>query len=159
MSDSWNSFADMLRAERDQIRVLNVIAMELTNALVENDTTAISLAERKLEVEQSRHNAVFLRRVETQKRGFGDITIASVIAYAPREIAWNLYGDMCEIQVSTRGLALTNENNKSLILAGMDRLMRTVAFIQRAGTEQPGTYKRRGTVPPPDGSVLVSRRA
>jgi len=159
MSDSWNSFADMLRAERDQIRVLNVIAMELTNALVENDTTAISLAERKLEVEQSRHNAVFLRRVETQKRGFGDMTIASVIAYAPREIAWNLYGDMCEIQVSTRGLALTNENNKSLILAGMDRLMRTVAFIQRAGTEQPGTYKRRGTVPPPDGSVLVSRRA
>jgi hypothetical protein len=159
MNDSWNSFADMLRAERDQMRVLNVVAMEMTNALVENDATAISLAERKLEVEQSRHNAVFQRRVETQKRGFGDMSIASVIAYAPREIAWNLYGDMCEIQISTHALGLTNENNKSLILAGMDRLMKTVAIIQRAGNEQPGTYKRRGTVPPPDGSVLVSRRA
>ena len=94
MSDSWNTFADMLRTERDQLRVLNVMAMEMTSALVENDATAISLAERKLEVEQSRHNAVFQRRVETQKRGFGDMSIANVIAYAPREIAWNLYGDM-----------------------------------------------------------------
>lgn len=159
MNDSWNSFADMLRAERDQLRVLNTVAVELTNALVEDSADAISLAERKLEVEQSRHNAVFVRRTETQKRGFGDMSIASVIAYAPREIAWNLYGDMCEIQVSTHALGITNENNKALIVAGMDRLMKTVAIIQRAGTEQPGTYKRRGTVPPPDGSVLVSRRA
>jgi len=159
MNDSWNSFADMLRAERDQLRVLNTVAVELTNALVEDNAEAISLAERKLEVEQSRHNAVFVRRTETQKRGFGDMSIASVIAYAPREIAWNLYGDMCEIQVSTHALGITNENNKALIVAGMDRLMKTVAIIQRAGTEQPGTYKRRGTVPPPDGSVLVSRRA
>ena len=159
MSESWNAFAAMLRAERDQLRALNVVAAEMTAALVANDVDAIALSERKLEVEQSRHTGVFVRRTETQKRGFGEMSISSVIAYAPREIAWNLYGDMCEIQVSTHALGLTNENNKALILAGMDRLMKTVAIIQRAGTEQPGTYKRRGTVPPPDGSVLVSRRA
>jgi hypothetical protein len=41
----------------------------------------------------------------------------------------------------------------------MERLARTVAVLQRAGTEQTGTYRRRGIVPPPDGSVIVSRRA
>ena len=62
MTDSWNAFADMLRAERDQMRVLNTVALELTNALVQNDAEAVALAERKLEVEQSRHHAVFVRR-------------------------------------------------------------------------------------------------
>jgi hypothetical protein len=64
-------------------------------------------------------------------------------------------------QLGTRGteLRLTVSNNKSLILAGLERLARTVAVLQRAGTEQTGTYRRRGVVPPPEGSVIVSRRA
>jgi hypothetical protein len=56
-------------------------------------------------------------------------------------------------------LQLTVANNRALIVAGLERLARTVAVLQRAGTEQTGTYKRRGVVPPPDGSVFVSRRA
>ena len=70
-----------------------------------------------------------------------------------------LHGTAQEITVRGIALQLTVSNNKALILAGMERLARTVAVMQRAGTEQPGTYKRRGTVPPPSGSVIVSRRA
>ena len=56
-------------------------------------------------------------------------------------------------------LSITNGNNKALILGGMDRLVKIVNVMQKASTEQTGTYKRRGTVPVTDGSVLVSRRA
>jgi hypothetical protein len=70
-----------------------------------------------------------------------------------------MYATMHELGTHGIALRLTVSNNKSLILAGMDRLARTVAVLQRAGTEQTGTYRRRGVVPPPDGSVIVSRRA
>jgi hypothetical protein len=31
--------------------------------------------------------------------------------------------------------------------------------MQKSLGEQPGTYRRRGTVPPPNGSLIVSRNA
>jgi hypothetical protein len=63
--------------------------------------------------------------------------------------------------MQTRGIAikLTVDNNKALILAGLERLQKTLALLQQAGAERTGTYRRRGTIPPPSGSVLVSRKA
>ena len=55
-------------------------------------------------------------------------------------------------------LAITINNNKALILAGMERLRKTVELIHDAMTESTGTYKRRGTFPRPS-SVIVSRKA
>jgi hypothetical protein len=94
-----------------------------------------------------------------QRRGFGQLTLRQVCAYAPPATRRRLYWAAHELGIRGISLRLTVQNNKALILAGMDRLARTVAVLQRAGTEQTGTYRRRGIIPPPSGSVLVSRRA
>jgi hypothetical protein len=56
-------------------------------------------------------------------------------------------------------LAITVNNNKALILAGMERLQKTVELIHESMTETTGTYKRRGNVPKANSSVIVSRKA
>jgi hypothetical protein len=93
------------------------------------------------------------------KRGFGDLTLQQVCAYTPGPLRRTVYGTLHEM--TTRGIALriTNGNNKALIMAGLERLQKTIALLQRSFTEQPGTYKRRGTVPLANGSVIVSRKA
>ncbi len=155
----WQQFCDLLVEENRVLGVLGTAALGLTDALVTNDANAIEPAERRVEGQRVLHGMAYAQRIAMQRRGFGTLTLAQVCAYAPPALRRTMYATAHEI--TTRGIALqiTVSNNKALILAGMERLARTVAVLQRAGTEQTGTYRRRGVVPPPDGSVIVSRRA
>ncbi len=155
----WQQFARLVGEENRLLAGLNVAALRLTDALVRNEPAAIEAAERRLEAQRVLHGTAFAQRIAMQRAGFGNLTLEQVCAHAPGSLRRWLHGTVQ--QLSTRGteLRLTVSNNKSLILAGLERLARTVAVLQRAGTEQTGTYRRRGTVPPPEGSVIVSRRA
>ncbi|HZW54073.1 MAG TPA: flagellar export chaperone FlgN [Candidatus Elarobacter sp.] len=155
----WQRFAELLTEENRRLAELGEAALRLTDALVRNEPDAIETAERRVEAQRVLHGTAYAQRVAMQRRGFGKLTLAQVCAYAPPALRRPMYASVKELE--TRGLALklTVSNNKALILAGMERLARTVAVLQRAGTEQSGTYRRRGVVPPPDGSVIVSRRA
>jgi hypothetical protein len=155
----WQRFAELLGAESGALGDLGTAALELTDALVVNDAAGIEAAERRVAGRVVLHASAYQQRVGMQKRGFGTLTLPQVCAYAPPALRRALHGYAHEIGVRTIALTITASNNKALILAGMDRLARSVAVIQHAGTEHPGTYKRRGTVPPPTGSVIVSRRA
>ncbi len=155
----WQKFADLLAEENRLLGALGEAALRLTDALVANDPEAIDAADRRVEAQRVLHGTAYAQRVAMQRRGFGTLTLQQVCAYAPPALRRAMYG--CVHELGTRGISLklTVSNNKALILAGMERLARTVAVLQRAGTEQTGTYRRRGVVPPPDGSVIVSRRA
>src|ERR1700722_1068000 len=155
----WQQFARLVGEENRRLAELNAAALRLTDALAGNDPAAIDAAERRLEGQRVRHGTAFAQRIAMQRTGFGTLTLEQVSAYAPGSLRRWLHGTVQ--QLATRGpeLRLTVSNNKSLFLAGLERLARTVAVLQRAGTEQTGTYRRRGIVPPPEGSVIVSRRA
>lgn len=155
----WQRFAELLAEENRLLGALGHAALRLTDALVANDPDGIEAAERRVEAQRVLHGTAYAQRIAMQRRGFGQLTLTQVCAYAPPALRRTMYGTVHEL--GTRGIALklTVSNNKALILAGMERLARTVAVLQRAGTEQTGTYRRRGVVPPPDGSVIVSRRA
>jgi hypothetical protein len=155
----WDQFGALLTEESRLLGELGNAALGLTQALVDNDPEVIEAAERRLEAQLVLHATAYGARMGMQQRGFGKLTLAQVCAYAPPSLRRALHATTQEIAVRGIALKLTVSNNKALILAGMERLARTVAVIQRAGTEQTGTYKRRGTVPPPSGSVIVSRRA
>ena len=155
----WEQFGALLTEESRLLGDLGNAALGLTQALVDNDPEAIEAAERRLEAQLVLHGSAYGARTGMQQRGFGKLTLGQVCAYAPPLLRRALHATAQEITVRGIALKLTVSNNKALILAGMERLARTVAVMQRVGTEQPGTYKRRGTVPPPSGSVIVSRRA
>jgi hypothetical protein len=155
----WQKFGAMIAQECRLLNELGAAALALTDALVNNDPNAIETAERRVEARRVLHGTAYAQRVAMQRRGFGTLTLAQVCAYAPAALRRPFYGVVHELGTSGAALQMTVSNNKSLILAGMERLARTVAVLQRAGTEQTGTYRRRGVVPPPDGSVIVSRRA
>jgi hypothetical protein len=155
----WQKFGELLSEESRLLGELGNAALGLTQALVDNDPEAIERAERRVEAQLVLHSSAYGQRVGMQQRGFGTLTLPQVCAYAPPPLRRAMQASVQEITVRGIALRITVSNNKALILAGMERLARTVAMMQRAGTEQPGTYKRRGTVPPPSGSVIVSRRA
>jgi GNAT superfamily N-acetyltransferase len=155
----WQKFDELLSEEARLLVELVGAALGLTDALVANDPAAIEKCERRLEAQRVLHGTAFAQRVAMQRRGFGTLTLQQVCAYAPAALRRRLQALVHEIGTRTIELQLTVSNNKALILAGMERLAKTVQVLQRAGTEQTGTYKRRGVVPPPDGSVIVSRRA
>jgi hypothetical protein len=155
----WQRFGELLGEENRLLGELGTAALEMTDALVHNDPARIEAAGRRLEKHRILHGTAFAQRVAMQRKGFGELALPQVCAYAPPALRRRLHATVHEL--STRGIALklTVSNNKALILAGMDRLARIVKVLQRAGTEQTGTYRRRGIVPPPEGSVIVSRRA
>lgn len=155
----WDRFAELLGEENRLLGELGTAALGLTDALVANDPELIDAAERRVEARRVLHGTAYAARLAMQRRGFGTLTLAQVCAYAPPPLRRRLHG--CAHEITTRGITLkmTVSNNKALILAGMERLAKTVAVLQRAGTEQTGTYRRRGIIPPPDGSVIVSRKA
>jgi hypothetical protein len=155
----WERFAELLGEENRLLGDLGEAALRLTDALVRNDPDAIEASERRVEAQRVLHGTAHAARLAMQRRGFGTLTLAQVCAYAPPALRRTMYGAAKGLETRGVALRLTVSNNKALILAGMERLARTVAVLQRAGTEQTGTYRRRGVVPPPDGSVLVSRRA
>lgn len=155
----WQKFAELLGEENRLLGELTGAAMRLTDALVNNEPAAIEAAERRLEAQRVLHGTAYAQRVAMQRRGFGTLTLEQVCAYAPGPLRRWMYGTVHQIVTRGTELRLSVSNNKALILAGLERLARTVAVLQRAGTEQTGTYRRRGIVPPPEGSVIMSRRA
>jgi hypothetical protein len=158
-ASSWQAFAAMVDEENAALSELEKAALRMTQALVGADPAAIMAANRALEGQRLVFLSANQRRRMMQRKGFGKLGIKQVCAYAPPALRRILYSRVHE--VATRGIALqlTVNNNKALILAGMQRLARTVEVLQRTMTEQPGTYRRRGVVPLVSGSVIVSRKA
>lgn len=159
MSASWESFRTLLQEESRLLGELNAAAVGLTDALVANDVERIHSCERRLESCRILHAEGQRKRHLMQKAGFRDLTLEQVCAYAPGPMRRVFQGLARELTVHGISLAITVNNNKALILAGMERLQKTFALIQDAMTESTGTYRRRGTVPKAGGSVIVSRRA
>ncbi|MGB8265493.1 MAG: hypothetical protein WCE44_04165 [Candidatus Velthaea sp.] len=158
-TDSWRNFGDNLVAENKALAQLGTATLELTQALVGGKPADIEAADKKVNA----YRVVFLvahdRRIQLQTRGFGDLELQKVCVYAPAAMRRPLVALVKDMEIRGIALQLTVSNNKALILAGLERLQRTVRVIQESMTEKPGTYKRRGIVPPPSGSVLVSRKA
>lgn len=155
----WQRFAELLEEENRLLGELGEAALALTDALVANVPDAIEGAQRRLEAKRVLHGTAYAARIAMQRRGFGTLTVQQVCAYAPPALRRPLYGATHSIETRSIALKITVGNNKALILAGLERLANTVALLQRAGTEQTGTYRRRGIVPPAEGSVIVSSRA
>jgi hypothetical protein len=155
----WQSFAKLLGEENRLLAELNAAALKLTEALVANSPELIESAERRLEAQRVLHGVAYAQRIAMQKKGFGNLTLQQVCAYAPPTLRRWMYGTVHQIGIRGIELKLTVSNNKALILAGLERLARTVALLQSTATEQTGTYRRRGVIPPPEGSVIVSRKA
>lgn len=158
-SDSWEAFAEALRAETELLARIDRDSIALTEALVRRDAARIEAVNRRLEANRLAHHHASVRRQTMQRRGFGEMALHQVIDYAPRKLKLRLRGYFSELSQRAISIQITTRNNKGLILAGMDRLLKVVSLLQRATAEQPRTYKRRGFVPPPDNSVLVSRKA
>ena len=159
MSASWDGFRDLLQDESRLLGDLGRAALGMTDALVKNEPELIMAAERRLEAARVLHAQAQRRRAAMQEAGFGELTLEQVCAYAPGAMRRVFLGLSRELTIRGISLAITINNNKALILAGMERLQKTVALIQETMTESTGTYKRRGIIPKPAGSVIVSRKA
>ena len=158
MNDSWDSFANALGDEAAQLGRVNEAALKLTQALVENDADSIVAAERVLDDVRKSYVSAAGRRRGMQARGFGNLTLRQVCAYAPRQLMPTLNQRLVELTTGAISLGITTNNNKAIIASGMERLMKVTSVLQKAASDAPGTYKRRGYVPPPSNSVLVSSR-
>ena len=156
---SWDSFRVLLQEESRLLGELNTVALAMSDALVHKDLDRINATERRLEGQRILHHTARRARLQMQSTGFGELTLEQVCAYAPgpmRRVFQQISRDMAIKGIS---LAMTVNNNKALILAGMERLQKTVELIHDAMTEKTGTYKRRGIVPKQNSSVIVSRKA
>ncbi len=159
MSDSWDAFGAALREEAQLLKRTHEAALLLTQALVKNDATEILECERVLDSARRAYHSASGKRRGMQIRGFGSLTLRQVCLYAPRQL-WPTFNQrLVELTTTSIGLKITNNNNKALIQAGMQRLVKITAALQKAAQDTPGTYKRRGFVPPPTNSVLVSSNA
>ena len=158
-ADSWEAFTAAIDAEALCLQAMQHYGLMLTEALVRNVPTEIETAQRELEYARIRHLRAASSRRAMQQRGFGTMTLSELSGYAPPNFANHIRMRVTEMSYGFTALGITNNNNRALILGGMDRLVKVVSVMQKASTEQTGTYKRRGTVPVTDGSVLVSRRA
>jgi hypothetical protein len=159
VSDSWDAFSAALLDEAMLLRRVHDAALALTAALVARNVTQISETERSLDGARRAHLTASGKRRGMQVRGFGTLTLRQVCAYAPRTMWPTLNQRVVELTTTSISLGITNNNNKALIMNGMDRLMKVTAALQKAANDGPGTYKRRGYVPPPTNSVLVSSSA
>jgi hypothetical protein len=158
-AESWGGFADALRQECAELARVEDISLALTSALIERNASRIGSVNEQLEAARVAHQAMQAKRHAMQRRGFGELPLTKVIDYAPRAVAMKLRGYSSQLAYRAISIGITTRNNKSLILAGMDRLLKVVTLLQRTASDQPRTYRRRGVVPPPDNSVLVSRKA
>jgi hypothetical protein len=158
VSDSWDAFAAVLQDESMTMKRLNGAALALTQVLLDGTPEAIASADAQLNAARSAHQAVSAKRRGMQVRGFGTMTLKQVCAYAPRHLAPQLGQRVAELAHGSISLGITITNNKSLIVAGLERLVKTTAKLQESMTERTGVYKRRGYVAPPGASVLVSSK-
>jgi len=159
VNDSWDAFCAALVDESSLLRRVHDAALELTAALVARNVGLISETERALDSARRAYQTASGKRRGMQVRGFGTLTLRQVCAYAPRTLWPALNQRVVELTTTSISLGITNNNNKALIMNGMDRLMKVTAALQKAANDGPGTYKRRGYVPPPTNSVLVSSQA
>ncbi|GAC1410529.1 MAG: hypothetical protein NVSMB64_19720 [Candidatus Velthaea sp.] len=156
---SWDAFAGALADESRLLGELAAAALAMTGALVSGSPADVDRTERRLEGQRVLYSHAHSARMSMQQRGFGELTLQEVCAYAPGPLRRAVYSALHDLTTIGISLQLTVSNNKALILAGMERLTKTVELLQQMTTEQPGTYKRRGIVPPSNGSVIVSRKA
>lgn len=156
MNDSWNIFAGMLQEESTALQRLNSAAVVLTQILVEGSPEAIVHADSQLNAARVAHQEASSKRRGMQVRGFGSLTLQQVCGYAPRHMAAELNQRMAELTYGSISLGITIANNKSLIVSGLERLVKMTSKLQESMTERTGVYKRRGHVAPVGTSVLVS---
>ncbi|HEY1975398.1 MAG TPA: hypothetical protein VGG89_02495 [Candidatus Baltobacteraceae bacterium] len=159
MSDSWETFAGALQEESAALARVHDAALRLTEVLVRNRAAEIMLAEKALDGARRAYQTISAKRRGMQARGFGKMTLRQVCAYAPRRLGPTLNQRLYELTTYSIGLRITANNNKALIASGMERLMKVTTALQRAANEGPKTYRRRGFIPPPTNSVLLSSRA
>ncbi|MGZ3496502.1 MAG: hypothetical protein ACXWNK_05715 [Vulcanimicrobiaceae bacterium] len=158
MSDSWEAFAKSLQDESESLNRLNAAAIKLTRVLVESEPEQILAADRELNAARKAHASATSTRRGMQARGFGVMTLQQVCQYAPRNLAGQFNQRLAEITCGSIQLGITISNNKALIMSGLERLIKVTSKLQETASDRPGVYKRRGFVPPPDGSVLVSSK-
>ena len=158
-ADSWDAFVQALTDETQALARVKECAGEMTRVLIGGDPLAISIAERKLDGQRIAYARTTSVRRGMQARGFGPMTLKQVCGYAPRPIALQMHHRLSELATLSIGVGLTVANNKALIQSGMDRLMKITGALQKASSDDAGTYRRRGFVPPPRNSVLVSSSA
>ncbi|MGH8164975.1 MAG: hypothetical protein ACREP1_11650 [Rhodanobacteraceae bacterium] len=158
MSDSWELFAQSLRDESAGVGRLNAAALALTRTLVEGGPGAIVAADRELNEARQAHAAVMSKRRGMQARGFGTMTLRQVCAYAPSTLAAEFNQRLSELTYGSIQLGITVANNKSIIANGLERIMNVTAKLQESISDRPGVYKRRGFVPPPNASVIMSSK-
>lgn len=158
-SDSWDVFIEALRQEAELLARLEASSIDLTAALVERDLPLIESVNARMERDRIIHESAAKKRQAMQRRGFGVMSLRQVVAHAPRPLAMRARGYCSELIYRAISLGITTQNNKQLILTGMDRLLKIVMLLQRTAAEQPGTYRRRGRIAAPDNSVLVSSKA
>ena len=159
MSASWDGFHALLHEESKILGDLNAYALAMTEALVQKDLDKINASERRLEGQRLLHQQARRKRLQMQEAGFGELTLEQVCAYAPGPMRRAFQQLSREMSIKGISLAITVNNNKALILSGMERLQKTVELIHEAMTETTGTYKRRGIVHKSQSSVIVSRKA
>ncbi len=157
MNDSWESFIEALGRECAAFGVVNEKALEMSVALVQNVPERIHETQRALEAARKALVSARAQRRAMQQRGFGNLSLKKVSKFAPPAIAAQLSTRMRQLSYYTIKLDLINSNNRALILGAMERLMAVVAVMRRVQM-QPLTYKRRGMVPPPDRSMIVSHQ-
>ena len=152
-------FAGALQEESAALARVHESAQKLTEALVRSPANEILAAERALDGARRAYQTLSAKRRGMQARGFGKMTLRQVCGYAPRRLAPALNQRLYELTTFSIGLRITANNNKALIAGGLDRLMKVTSALQKAANEGPKTYRRRGFVPPPTNSVLLSSRA
>ncbi len=156
---SWQAFADALEAENQSLGELGAAGLAMTGVLVFGTAAEIVAADRNVDARRTLHVQAHLRRAAMMKSAFGDLTLRQVCTYAPGPLRRSVFTSLRELRTRGIGLKITVANNKALIGAGLSRIAKTVAVIQKSLTEQPGTYRRGGQVTQPHGSLIVSRKA
>ena len=158
-SGSWQAFADALAEENRTLGELGAAALAMTNVLVLGNAAQIDAANLTVDARRVQHAQAHLRRITMMRAGFGDLTLRQVCGYAPGPLRRTLFGSLRELRVRGIALRLTVANNKALIGAGLARIANTIAVMQKNMTGQTGTYRRRGTIAPASGSLIMSRKA
>ncbi|HLI97926.1 MAG TPA: hypothetical protein VKT72_17795 [Candidatus Baltobacteraceae bacterium] len=157
-ADSWEAFGIALREESAALQRLNAAAVHLTKVLVDGSPQAILESDRWLNSARIAHQQACSKRRGMQARGFGQMSLQQVCRYAPRHVSPYLQRTLSELTHGSIALGITISNNKSLIVAGLQRLVNVTHRLQEQATERTGVYKRRGYVAPPGASVLVSNK-
>jgi hypothetical protein len=159
MSGSWQAFADALEDENRALGELGAAALSLTSVLVRGTAAQIEAADRVLEARRILHAQAHAKRIKMQRAGFGELPLRQVCGYAPAPLRRAVFTSLREMRTRGIGLQITVGNNKALIAAGLRRIALTITALQKRLSDQTGTYRRRGTVAPPNGSLIMSRKA